>query len=990
MSYCHWTRLQQADIFREVKLPEEVSVLPEGISEQDVANFDSVLNLKDDAKFAERAASALHSNTSILPLRQWIERATGKHKYTSTAISSPAYITSVIKIAIYLTTQIIDAEDLYDSGVHDKLDMLQLSAARDWAEHVVVQFDDTQSSAESKQDDTDAQVEEFLHQFEQQRIARQGQMMCHDDARVSEQVSAGRNGLEDVSRNPPGSTPNSDSCIEDAGCLDMKSAQIQCPANESPSNPENAHMQRMFYLGLVFYELFSGGQRPPSNLCALASSERAFESLSTTIAAQENNDEDQFIGTNKRLQCGNRDGGPCRVHSEYLKLSNVTSSLCDLILNMLDCILRGLNMDALSSQSQGSQLDEISISREREQESILSCYRRCMSGSFEIAIVKGSSGAGKSFLTQLVGRAIVSEGGIFLVGKFDQMQQSRPFSGLAAALYQCCSLLIDKLESDWANTVVHKLQAALGRDAPYLMKIIPKLSTILNHNVAHSLPDDHNDFGNAVQRIQYLLCLFVETISSSSTVMVTLCLDDVQWMDAVSVSVMKRVLAQRYNKFFFMACCRHDEMSDTHPFWGMIESVCSNGTLSVSVELKNVDANTLEIIILDLLCLPPRLVKPLAGIVHSKTKGLPLFVSEMLRALNRDGLLLVDLDSRRWVWDQDKIRAAKLPDNVAICFANGIAKLPAEVQVALHTLSMFGSSAKSECIKALETQLNIDLTEPLQIAIIEGLVSKVTGSYYFSHDWIQETCYSMVQEQDRALNHLTYGRCLSKLALETNNGDMMFTSANQINLGGPEAITDENEYITMASYNLMAGKKAIETSDFSLAYKLFSSGIKFLNRQHWRYHYDVSLELHECAARAALATGNIDEISLHSDIVLKHAGCFDDELNIHQIVMLSYMHTSKLNEALELGLDILLQLGEGIPRNPSDDYFGKEVQRTQMMIAGVSEDAILGYKPMTDKKKRSALKILVFVNKCSFYAAPPLCRYIILKMVQLTFKWSTS
>jgi predicted ATPase len=192
----------------------------------------------------------------------------------------------------------------------------------------------------------------------------------------------------------------------------------------------------------------------------------------------------------------------------------------------------------------------------------------------------------------------------------------------------------------------------------------------------------------------------------------------------------------------------------------------------------------------------------------------------------------------------------------------------------------------------------------------------------------------------------------------------------------------------MASYNLMAGKKAIESSDFSLAYKLFSSGIKFLNRQHWRYHYDVSLELHECAARAALATGNTDEISLHSDIVLKHAGCFDDELNIHQIVMLSYMHTSKLNEALELGLDILLQLGEGIPRNPTDDYFGKEVKRTQVMIAGVSEDAILGYKPMTDKKKQAAMKFLGSLHTCSLYFATHLLQLcVILKMVQLTFTY---
>ncbi|KAL3768174.1 hypothetical protein ACHAWO_006544 [Cyclotella atomus] len=972
------------------ELPEGASVLEEineQINEQDVANFERALNLKDDTKFAKQEASgsknqkSSHSKTSIHSLRQWIERATGKHEYMNTVISSPAYIASAIKIAIDLTTQIIDAEDLYMSGVRDKLDMLPLSAAHDWAEHVVVQ-DDTESSSASKQHNINAKVDEFLHQFEQQR---QRQIMCHDNARASEQAGSARTVFEGNSMHPPDSTPNSDCCIGDASCLNVRSAQIQCPedSSDSPSNPdtENAHMQRMFYLGLVFYELFSGGQRPPSKLCALASSECAFESLSTATLAQNGNGQDHFIGANKRLQSVHQNGGPCRIYCEYLKLSNVTNSLCHLILNMLDCvcgvfagkdtyshlrevqfdlqlmldkpkILRGLNMDTLSSQSKGSQLDEISISREQEVQSILSCYRRCMSGSFEIAFFKG---------------------GIFLMGKFDQMQQSRPFSGLAEALDQYCALLIDQLGSDWVNTLVNKLQSALGRDASYLIKIIPKLSAILDHNATYSPPDDHN-VGNAVQRIQYLLCLFVETISSSSALGVTLCLDDVQWMDAASISVVKRVLAQGYNKFFFMACCRHDEMSDTHPFWGMIDSVCSNGTLSVSVELKNIDANMLENVISEFLCLSPRLVKPLASISA------------------HDGLLRVDFGSQRWVWDQDKIRAAKLPDNVALCFTNGIAKLPSEVQVALHTLSTFGSSVKSKCIKALETHQNINLTEPLQIAMKEGLVSKVAGSYHFSHDWIQETCYSFVNHQDRALNHLTYGRCLSKLAQETNNDDMMFTSANQINLGGPEAITDANECITMASFNLMVGKKAIETSDFSLAHRLFSSGIKFLPQQHWRYHYDISLELYELAAKAALATSNIDEIPLLSETVLKHARCFDDELNIHQIVILSLMQSSKLNEALEMGMNVLSQLGEGISRNQLDLLFYLDVKRTQAMISGLTEDAVLGYRPMTDKKKQAAMKILSCIHRCSFLAlaAPPLCRCIILKMVQVTIKYGLS
>jgi predicted ATPase len=70
-----------------------------------------------------------------------------------------------------------------------------------------------------------------------------------------------------------------------------------------------------------------------------------------------------------------------------------------------------------------------------------------VSVSSEIAILKGASGAGKSFLTQLVGSFIISKGGLFLMGKFDQMQQSRPFSALASALDQYCDILISQLGS---------------------------------------------------------------------------------------------------------------------------------------------------------------------------------------------------------------------------------------------------------------------------------------------------------------------------------------------------------------------------------------------------------------------------------------------------------------------------------------------------------------------------------------------------------------
>jgi hypothetical protein len=111
----------------------------------------------------------------------------------------------------------------------------------------------------------------------------------------------------------------------------------------------------------------------------------------------------------------------------------------------------------------------------------------------------------------------------------------------------------------------------------------------------------------------------------------------------------------------------------------------------------------------------------------------------------------------------------------------------------------------------------------------------------------------------------------------------------------------------------------------------------------------------------------------------------DDKLYIQHIVMLSLMHTSKINEALELGLGILSQLGEGISRNSAEDDFVEQRKRTQTMIVGVTEDDILSYGPMIDKRKQAAMKFLASLYVCSIYAAEPsLHGLVVLKMVQLT------
>jgi predicted ATPase len=326
----------------------------------------------------------------------------------------------------------------------------------------------------------------------------------------------------------------------------------------------------------------------------------------------------------------------------------------------------------------------------------------------------------------------------------------------------------------------------------------------------------------------------------------------------------------------------------------------------------------------------------------------------------------------------------KLQDDIALCYANGISKLPFEVQSALRTLSMFGASTKCEYIEALESQLHVQLIEPLVIAIAEGLVSKLRGSFHFCHDRIQEASYAMIEEIDRTRDHLIFGLCLVKRSLHSGDNNMLFTAVNQINFGGPSAVMEAQESANMAKYNLTAGKRAMEMSDFLSAFSFFSFGIDFLPYGHWRDHYDLSLELFDLASKSALATGNIGSLQILADEVLKNSQSFEDKLNIYFIIISSLAYASKVSESLEQCHNILSQLGEGIPRNPSIEALDQYIKQTQLLIRGVSENDILNYRLMTDKKKLVAMKFLAQLETITLMVKPSLHPFVTLKMVQLT------
>jgi predicted ATPase len=604
-----------------------------------------------------------------------------------------------------------------------------------------------------------------------------------------------------------------------------------------------------------------------------------------------------------------------------------------------------------------------------------------------LVTISGPAGTGKSLLACEFGKYVVSSGGIFLSGKFDQLQQGKPFSALASAFNVYCGCLLQTTfqnsgPSSIAEVIASGLRSALGREAYYLAKIIPNLAIILGPEPAFINTDE--DCFNAPNRLEYLLCQFVEVISTSFAAPVTLFLDDLQWADPASISAVNHLLfASGLNRrFFFLGCCREGAINEGHPIWKLLSNATTVGVCCTNVKLDCMDEETSNTMVSETLCLFPRLTRSMSSIIYRKTKGNPLFVSRLLISLSKEGLLRPSLILRRWEWDKEKIQCQKLPDDVVTLLTNSIRVLPEDVKLSLRILSCFGASADSAFIRTVDLEKN--MIDNLDIAVSEGLLDKIDDQYRFSHDRIQEAAYNMMDVRVRRTIHFNYGMSLAPLASgEDDESNLsLLTAANQLNLAGPETVQDRSQHVIVATLNLRAGKKAVEMSDFRAAYSYFDYGISFLRKDHWDEHYDLSLELFDLAAKCALVNGDLISLNGLSEQVLKKAHYLEDKLNVMYFVTCSLAYSSRLPESIEKGLDILSALGIELQlRGLSMEAC---IQETKDLLSAYTDDEILNTRRMADPAKIMAMKVLGKLETGMTQIMPKSAPYVTQHIIQLS------
>ena len=138
----------------------------------------------------------------------------------------------------------------------------------------------------------------------------------------------------------------------------------------------------------------------------------------------------------------------------------------------------------------------------------------------------------------------------------------------------------------------------------------------------------------------------------------------------------------------------------------------------------------------------------------------------------------------------------------------------------------------------------------------------------------------MMPDQQRRENHTRYGlaMCTQILNNVIEDDSLFFAAVNQIKQGGPVAVHEPSQMIVFAELNLKAGMRSIDLCDYNTAFTLFQYGRTFLGDDNWTLHYQLSLDVHDSLADAALILNKLSVVTSCSDEVALHARCFEDKV----------------------------------------------------------------------------------------------------------------
>lgn len=651
------------------------------------------------------------------------------------------------------------------------------------------------------------------------------------------------------------------------------------------------------------------------------------------------------------------------------------------------------------------------IGRETQVATLIAAFTRAQGGSAELLLVTGPPGIGKSALVGEVHPVLARHNGSFIAGKFDQLNRSVPFSGFVQAFHEQVRQILSQSEERLAVWKA-ALSSALGANARLLTDLVPDLDLVLGPQppVAELGPTEaQNRFGLVLQNFVRALCSPVHPL--------VLYLDDLQWADTGSFWLLQTLLADpARGHLLIIASYRSQEVDAAHPLAVTLDALRQQGITPQELTLGPLDFAGVRRLLGETLGqeASPQL-DSLATLVLAKTYGNPFFLLQFLTTLKSRGLLRIDPDLGRWVWDHQRISEAPLTDNVVDFIAEQIQKLDEETQRALAVAACVGyqfdlttlaatlEEAPSRTATVLWPALRAGLLVPVSMdyRLLSGheevdskgpqQADSLRISYRFIHDRTRQAAFERLTPEQRAQTQYRIGRRLREHLPAEPRAEVLFEVINHLN-AGISAMTDPVERQDAARLNQRAGRLARGATAYSASAAFLSAAVSLFGEGGWTADPGLAYSLHRDLAEYQYLSGDFAQADAQLGELLNRVGSDAQRADLLGLRMMLYTSLGRFEEAMAAGLAGLALLNVVLPTTPLEcqHAFMGEVLAIEQLLAARPESAPVDSARLTDPEKVAVLQLMLALSQPAYQIAPPLAALVIAKQVSYSLTYGNA
>ncbi|MEM6999637.1 MAG: AAA family ATPase [Pseudomonadota bacterium] len=620
------------------------------------------------------------------------------------------------------------------------------------------------------------------------------------------------------------------------------------------------------------------------------------------------------------------------------------------------------------------------VGREEPLAELNAAAEQCRWGRSGSVWVGGPPGIGKSVLISEL-RKDMQPNCLFVSGKYEQYRRSIAYSAFVTAFEEAIQRLLTRSDAE-LNHLQQRLLRDVGPNLQLVVDVLPNLVHITGPLAAlPELPpaEERNRFNSTVVD-------FVRSFASAEQPII-LFLDDLQWADISSLTLMELLLKDHsIQHLLILGAYRSNEVDSAHPLSMTLSLLTDAGVRPKQISLGGLTAHQVTELVSDSVSRSIDECAELGLLLTERTAGNPFYVGQFLRVLHEREILYSVPNSKAWAWDMQEIHQASLPADATEFVADRLDTFPGATCEALKTAACLGTVFKADALGKALSRTADDIRNDLAPAVRAGFVEPRAQGYGFVHDRIQQAAFDLIPAAGVAAFRYRIGNVALTDTSPEGLEDVVFELLDNLNFG-VELDLAQAERTNIARLNLLAAQQARASLAYDDAVRLLRIGISLLPEDAWQSEEVLTRDMEVLCFECEYLAGQYESALQRLHGLTTHV---QDELriaDIHYTQVLIETSVGAFTRAVEVGRSALANFDVTVPDNPSQLQIFWELVKSRVFLGFKKISSLENLPPLEDERKRMVAQLLLSYCPAAYFHNPNVMILSALRIVNMSLRY---